>query len=299
MTLSGVAYLIGDAAKSIRRNGLMSLAALSAVTVSLTVFGGALFGLYRLHQFVASQPERFEIAVFLRPELPREVSLELERKIRGMPGVAGTTLVTKEEALQTLMEQDRRRGTRVTAALAGANPLPDRIDVRVVSPERSREVASSLRSSRMFPEIECVNDERELLDKLMATSRLVRTISAVLAVLVLLATGVMIQNTLRLTVIARQDEIRIMRLVGASPAFIRIPILLEGIFYGVAGAAIAAGLVLVLVAQTSRYAAQFQTPLAEGLPPAPGAGAVFAFLVATGLALGALMSVISIRRFLR
>lgn len=299
MRLSSFFFLVDEAGKSIRRNGLMSLAAFSAVTVALSVFGGAVFFLYRLHQFAAAQPQRFVIAVFLQDNASRSTSTDVERRIQGIPGVTETRLVTKEEALGELMEEDRKRGTRIVDALAGANPLPDRIDVRTASPERSRSVAAVLRNESRFPEVAAVRDEREMLDKLVATSKLVRTLSAIVAGLLLFATAVLVQNTLRLTVIARADEIQIMRLVGASPAFVRLPIVLEGIFYGVAGA-IAASLVVILVlSQLSRYTARFESPLAVGMPPAPGPWMILVVLMATGLVLGLVTSVISLRRFLR
>jgi len=277
----------------------MSLAALSTVTIALAVFGGSLFGLYRLHQFVAAQPTQFQIAVFLSVELPRSGVAEIERQVRGIPGVSDVSLVTKEAALAELCEQDRQRGTQVVAALAGANPLPDRLDVHVTAPERSPEVATALKDRRRFPGIECVRDERDVLETLLATSRLVRNVGGTVAILLFLATGVVIQNTLRLTVLARKNEIAVMRLVGAAPSFIRMPLILEGVFYGVAGGIIAAAVVQFAASQSSRYIGKFQTPIAQGLPPAPGVGTVFALLAASGLALGIVTSVLSVRRFLK
>lgn len=298
MTFSSLAFLVEEAAKSIRRNALMSLAALSSVTVALTVFGGSVFALYRLHQFVAAQPARFEISVFLRPNATREEVLRAKSEIEHLPGVRSVRLVPKEAALKELMEQDERRGTEVVKALAGANPLPDRFDVRPTAPEHARKVAALLRDSKRFPQVEYVRDEGELLDKLLATARLVRRVGGTLAVLLLFATGVIIHNTLRLTVLARKNEISIMKLVGASPSFIQFPLILEGIFYGVAGAVLAAVAVLFIVAQTSRYVGAFQTPLALGMPPAPGPLTVVVGLLLAGFVMGVVTSLISIRRFL-
>lgn len=298
MRLSSVWFLLGEAGRSIRRNGLMSLAAMTSVSIALGVFGGAVYSLYRLHQFAAAQPERFEIAVFLRPETPRKVSQDVAERVRTLSGVKAVRLVPKEEALRDLLQQDTRRGSHVTEALAGANPLPDRLDVQPVSAEQARTVSEALRSRSRFPEIEYVRDEADLVDKLLATSYLVRTVAAVLAILLLLATGIMIHSTLRLTVVARQREIEIMRLVGAPHAFIRLPLVFEGIFYGVVGAWIASGLVFLVISQLSRYVQSFESPLAAGLPPPPGAGAIWAALTLTGLALGTVTSLLSIRRFL-
>lgn len=299
MTGASLAFLCEEAAKSIRRNGLMSVAALSTVAIALAVFGGSLFGLYRLHQFVAAQPEQFVIAAFLKVGVAHEKVEEVASRARGVPGVADVAVVTKDAAFAELCEQDRKRGVEIVAALDGANPLPDRLDVRVTHPNRSRAVAAILRDTKRFPEVDSVKDERELLDRLMATSRLIRNIGGGIALLLFLATGVVIQNTLRLTVLARQREIAIMRLVGATPAFIRLPLVLEGVFYGVTGALVAACTVQLVVAQTSRYVGRFETPLAQGMPAPPGPWLVLGLLMLAGLALGVVASILSIRRFLR
>ena len=191
------------------------------------------------------------------------------------------------------------RATRVVAALGGANPLPDRLDIRVTDPSRTRRVSDLLSDQRRFPEIECIRDEADTLDRLIATSDLVRNVGAALAVLMLIATSMVVQNTLRLTVMARADAIAIMRLVGATPSFIRLPLVLEGLFHGVVGAVVAGLLVLVVAAQSSLYVGRFRTPLAETIPAAPQPMVVLAALVATGAALGLITSALAIRRFLK
>lgn len=292
-------FVLEEAGKSIRRNGLMSFAALSTVTVALMVFGGSLFGLYRLHQFVASQPGRFRISVFLHVDQSRAATLELARRMRGLPGVESVSVVTKEQALADLRRKDERRQTSIAAALGNVNPLPDRIDIRVSPPERSSAVADSLRDSKRFPQIEAVRDERALLEQLLATSRLVRNVGGSIAVLLFLATGVVIQNTLRLTIFARRREIAIMRLVGATRALIRGPLVAEGVFYGVLGALLAGIALASVLTQSSRYLARYQTPLAQGIPPGPSVPLMMGSLLAVGLILGAVTSWMAIRRFLR
>jgi cell division transport system permease protein len=297
--LSSLAFLIEEAWKSIRRNGLMSITALSTVAISLSVFGGASYSLYRLHQFVNAQPERFHIAVFFRSEVPRPDVLDARSRIAQLPGVAGTKLVTREEALAQMRREDEKRGTRIVAALEGANPLPDRVDVRLVAASRTRSVAAILRDTRRFPEIETVRDERDTVDRLLATSTLVRQIGLALAILMLIATSMVVQNTLRLTVLARHQAIAIMRLVGATPAFIRFPLILEGLFHGVVGSIIAGGIVLFVAAQSSRFIGRFQTPLAETVPPAPSPALVMGIMLLVGAGLGLVTSALAIRRFLK
>jgi len=302
MGLSSLTFLIEEAGKNIRRNGLMSLAALTTVVFSMAVLGGALLALYRLHQYAEAQTRRFEMEVFLQVGLPREETMRVKRRIQALPDVAHVNLVTREEAWALLQEKDRERGDNITAALEGENPLPDRLDVRLSDPRRTAPVAALLRDSAKFPEINRVLDAQAELDTMLATSRLITTLGAVIAGLLFLATALVIQNTIRLTVFARRREIRIMQLVGATPGFIRFPLMLEGIFYGAVGAAVASGLVLFAGHQISIFLGKFETPFAplvQSLPEPVAPTAVVGLLVALGAFVGWAGSVLSIRRFLK
>jgi cell division transport system permease protein len=298
MSFSAFAFLVDDAAKSIRRNGLMSIAALTTVTVAMAVLGGSLFTIYRLKQFADSQPRRFEILAFVEPKADAAAVESVRDRATRIPGVAAVRVYTKDQALRDLQAEDRRQHTEIVASLEGINPLPDRIDVRVSDPAVTVRVANELRSPR-FPEIEQVRDENDALSKLIALSNVIRNVGGAVAVLLFIATAFVIQNTIRLTIYARRREIRVMQLVGATSAFIRLPFLLEGTFYGAAGATAAACLVLFVVSQVSIYVRQFQTPLTQGVPPAVSSGVIVVMMVTTGAAVGIATSVISLRRFLR
>ena len=117
MSLSSLGFLFDEAGKNIRRNGLMSLAALSTVAISMAVLGGALYFVYRLHQFADAQPRQFEIQVFLQTETPREKVMEIKRRIQTVPYVAHVTLYSKEKALADLEERDRTAGSAITEAV--------------------------------------------------------------------------------------------------------------------------------------------------------------------------------------
>jgi len=100
-------------------------------------------------------------------------------------------------------------------------------------------------------------------------------------------------------VLARRREIRVMQLVGATPGFIRMPLVLEGIFYGVTGAMIASGVVAMIVYQVTIYTSRYMTPLAQDMPPPVSFGVVVLLMAGIGMAIGWMGSVLSIRRFLK
>lgn len=298
MRLSTFSFLVDEAAKSVRRNGLMSLAALTTVAISMAVLGGALFALYRLHQLADTQPRQFEVAVFLNPETSPDDVKKIQRRISRIPGVAHVSLYSKEQALAEMEERDRREKTGIVAEIPG-NPLPDRLDVRLIDPQQTAAFARILNQADRYPEIAKVKDAHEELETLFQLQRLVRNVGGVAALLLFLATAFVIQNTLRLTVLGRRREIRIMQLVGATPGFIRFPLVLEGVFYGVAGSLVASGIVLFVVAQISQYAGMVISPLVQNMPAPVAGGLVVAVIVSLGALIGLAGSLLSIRRFLR
>src|SRR5262249_10213146 len=95
-----------EAGRNLRRNGLASLAALLIVTFSMMILGGALLALYRLRQMADVLPQHFEIAVFLREDLPRAEALNVQKRIEDLPGVARVQLVTKEQAWAWLIQKN-------------------------------------------------------------------------------------------------------------------------------------------------------------------------------------------------
>ena len=300
MRFSTLAFQFEEAGKNIRRNGLMSLAALSIVLLAMTVLGGGLYGIYRLHQFARSQPQQLEMAVFLENATEKDRAEEVRRQIAVMPGVEYAHLYSKEQAWAEYAGEGAGADQKaLQEAMGGQNPLEDRIDLKLKDARDTGWIAGALRSKGQFPDIHAVRDAHEVVDKLLGFERLVRNIGGAAAMVLFLVTAVVIQNTIRLTVFARRKEIRIMQLVGATSGFIRMPMILEGIFYGVVGTATAAGLVLLTASQISAYAGSLVSPLTQNLPQAIAPIIFLGMLTALGAAVGWMGSMLSLRRFLK
>jgi cell division transport system permease protein len=173
--------------------------------------------------------------------------------------------------------------------------MPDKFEIRTTKPEQIERVAGVVRS---LPQVARVNTAPEVLQNMLRIARLVRLVGLVCAGLLLLATVAVISNSIRITLFARRREIRIMQLVGATNGFIRLPFVFEGIFDGAAGAALACVVVTTAYQYLVRTALanvpllnEFHTPVS--LPP------LFGGLAAIGVAIGALGSLVTMRRFLR
>lgn len=286
------AFLLGEAVTDIRRHGLMTLASISTVAVSLSILGGFVLMALHLHAIADALPRRMEIHAFTRADVTPAQLKALEGRIRTLSGLTEVQLVPREQAWQAFKARyanpDDLAGIR-------ENPLPDKFEIRAETPQRTLAVARILRT---YPEIARVNEGGKILDQLIRISKLVRSIGLTCALLLLLATVAVISNAIRVTLFARRREIRIMQLVGATNGFIRLPFLFEGILDGLLGAVLACLLVgigyhylLEALWVSLPLLSEFGTPMA--MPH-------FCLLITgLGIAIGALGSFISIRRFLK
>lgn len=298
MRFATLAFLFDEAYKNIKRNGLMSIAAITTVTITMAILGGVDYSLYRVYQVASSLPSRFEIQVFLKTNATRKQTLALQNTIQRMPGVKVVSLFTKEAAWAEMQQEDKSQQTFLTGDVPG-NPLPDRLDIKMQQPQYIHPMCLALRDSSHFPLVDTVKEDNETLNKVMATTKLIANVGIVIGLLLLVASAFVIQNTIRLTVYARRREIRIMQLVGATSRFIRFPLVLEGIFYGCLGSLLASGIVLFAAEQFSNYASSFQTPISEQLPQGINPFTFLLGMIVVGILIGSFGVFLSIRRFLK
>lgn len=295
MRLSSIGYLIHDCFLNIRRNGLMSLAALGTVTMALTVLGASLWTAHRINEYAQRQPEKFNIVdVFLTTETERDKALALVEKIKQLANVGSVQLVTKEQAWSEIQSSD----PSLTVGIE-SNPLPDKLEIETKDPSRVAILASTLRDKVQFPEVEKVNDAGQEVRTMLGFARMIRVIGGAAAIGLFIATLFIVQNTIRLTVYARRREIRTMQLVGATPGFIRLPLLLEGVFHGVVGALLASIFILLCGREVSRFVAALQSPLLSDVPSELGPRQVVIGLTIIGACVGLSGSYLSMRRFLK
>ncbi len=231
-----VGYFIKQAGKSIRRNFWMSLAAVLSVAISMFILGAFLLLVYNINYISTNLKSNVEAVVFLPVEAPRETSLEVREKIKGLPEVVEAVLVTKEEGFKVLSKQFGGE-EELLDATGGVDFLPDYLRVRVKDPETIHDFAQKVET---MPQVEKVNYGQEYIDRLFAVAKLMHWLGSGIVFVLGLGATCLIVITIRLTVYSRWREINIMKFVGATDWFIRWPFLLEGLFLGLMGSGIAA-----------------------------------------------------------
>jgi cell division transport system permease protein len=285
-------FLIGECARNLRRQGLMTFACISTTTIALTILGIFVLLAWQVNTVAEAAPRRFEVHAFLDAKASPDQVTELVRQVQQLSGVAAVKLVPKDEAWA-----EYRKHYPHEEDLEGMtdNPLPDKLEISAVTPAQTLDVAEAV---RQLPGVEHVNEGKETLRRLLAIANIVRIAGIALAVALALGTAAIIGNTIRMTLYHRRRDIRVMQLVGATDGFIRLPFVLEGIVVGGVGGGLAAGLMAAALHYlTSRV--QIDLPLISEIRISLDPALFCSTLVVSGVCLGALGSLISLRRFLR
>src|SRR5436309_4927121 len=170
--LRGIPFLIHEAFLNVRRHGLMTLAVTSTVAIALCILGVFSLIAWQFHVVTDALPKQFEIHAFLAQDLAPERVAEVKAAVTALPGVRSVTLVTKEEAWNDY--KGHYPGLKSDLEGLDRNPLPDKLEVQAVSPERALAVAARIRG---IGGVERVLDGAHVLRTLLAIGRIVRTAS--------------------------------------------------------------------------------------------------------------------------
>ena len=294
MKLKTGEYFIQEVFHSLRRNNWMTFASIGTVAVSLFVLGVFLILVLNMNRLAGMLESQVQISVYLEDHLTDREKRQIGYDIESLPGIDSVTYVDRETAKERL--KDRLGDQKyLLDALSDDNPLPDAFEVTVTTPAVVESAAGAIDSMQGVEEAKYGQD---VVEHLFDITRLMRIFGFVLMGLLGGATIFIISNTIRLTVFARRKEIAIMKYVGATDWFIRWPFLLEGIVLGCIGGLIAA---VVLRSFYAAMAAKIYSTLAffPLMPQYPFMNYVTAAILLAGIVIGAIGSVISLKRFLR
>lgn len=294
MKLKTGEYFIQEVFHSLRRNNWMTFASIGTVAVSLFVLGVFLILVLNMNRLAGMLESQVQISVYLEDHLTDREKRQIGYDIESLQGIDSVTYVDREMAKERL--KDRLGDQKyLLDALSDDNPLPDAFEVTVTTPSVVESAAGAIDSMQGVEEAKYGQD---VVEHLFDITRLMRIFGFVLMGLLGGATIFIISNTIRLTVFARRKEIAIMKYVGATDWFIRWPFLLEGIVLGCIGGLIAA---VALRSFYAAMAAKIYSTLAffPLMPQYPFMNYVTAAILLAGIVIGAIGSVISLKRFLR
>ncbi len=234
-----ISYFFSETATNLRRNLLMTVAAISTVTISLLLLGGVAILHMAVRNMTLSWEAKVEVSAYLFDDITQGEQELLQTEILELPQVQDVTYVSQEQAYAEFLEifaNQPELGSALTK-----DSLPASLRIKLHDANDTETVAVLIRGR---PGVEEVRYGGTIIKTLLRVNSLLRTITLVLAIILMAAAAALIANTIRLGIFARREEIGIMKLVGATKWFIRIPFMLEGVFAALVGALIAGSMVL-------------------------------------------------------
>lgn len=294
MKIRTVEYFIRSAFSSLRHNGLMSIASITTVALSLLILGMFLIMVLNLNHMASVLESQVQISVYLDDNLKENEIRALGAKIAKTPGVQQSNFISKDQAL-TRFKQRLGEQQGILTTLGDANPLPNAYEVKVENPDKVRAIAQQIGK---YEGVENAKFSQNVVDQLFSLTRMVRIIGIALILFLALAALFIISNTIRITVFARRKEIGIMKYVGATDWFIRWPFLIEGMIMGFTGSIIA--VMLLFQAYTTLTQRVYESlAFLPIIPKYPFLQIISVLLLIVGTLIGATGSTISLKRFLK
>jgi cell division transport system permease protein len=291
--LTRIGYFARETLVSLRRNLLMTLAGIITVAVSLCVLGGALL-LSRLVDHGTQQWKNgVELEIFMNTKATENQIEGLNSALSDDKDVRSIRYLTKEDAYNEFKRLFRDQPDLVQTTDPEA--LPSSFRVAPEQAELTQTVADRYGNQPGVDEVKTASKE---VKKLLSATNWIRTAFIVIFFLLLAASLFLIVNTIRLATFARRREIEVMKLVGASNWFVRIPFMLEGLVQGVIGAAFAFGAVYGLKVVVTNAISR-NSNFSRGFYVSGGdAYTIGIYVILLGAAIGVIGSIVGLRRFL-
>jgi cell division transport system permease protein len=285
-------FFLGEVSRNFTRNAAMQMTAVGTVAITIVLLGLFLFARAALAAVGAQLLDQIEVSAYLRPDATPAQVTAIAHYLALDSRIASVQYVPKKQGLAEL--RTRTEGT-IDTALLTENPLPDKFRIKTRQPDEVPAVAASV---RRLSGVDNVVYGQKTVQRLLQLGAVLRRIGIGVIAIFFAVAGIIISNTIRLTVYARRREISIMQLVGATNTYIRLPFICEGLLDGVIGALIAVA--LLAVARSTLW-----PRLLEALPWAQLAASpvdsriLGAELLLVGAAIGVVASWISVGRHLR
>ena len=295
-----IGFFLGEAYRALRRNAAPSIAAIVTIAITVLLVGVLVPVLDASGSKTNDVRDQISLKVFLFKQSQKAEIKSLEEEIAAIPHVAAVEYISANEALK-ILENDLEE-KNILSALNNRNPLPPSFNVRLDDADNLEAVEAALEptdpSGKPQPisaaiEEVVVADQTEQIRQVTGALKI---LLAVIAVLLGIASLFLVGNTIRLSIYARRREVEVMRLVGATSWFVRWPFVIEGMVVGILGAMIAVGILFVGKLIIAPLTDQFT--LIENLDTI-AFGPLIAILVGSAMAVAALGSGVTLRRFLR
>ena len=236
MKINNIGYLIKEGIRGIFLHSFMSFAAICVTVACLLIVGTFASVMYNVNVMVQELNKTNEILVYIDSEIPDAEARSIGTKINMVDNVLQATFVSREEALENFLAE--HEGDDAFTGVE-ASDLRHRY---VVTLENNAYIEETVEQIRSISGVAKINAAYELAEGFATLQDLLQVVSVVFIAVLLMVSLLIISNTVKLGMYDRKDEIAIMKMVGATNSFIRLPFVVEGFTLGMVGAAISFGL---------------------------------------------------------
>jgi len=235
---------IKKAFQDIFRNRFLNTVAVTTIVLSVLIVSTTSLFFVNANDIMSSWKKGITIMAYLKPGISESDLPDIKHNIQKMYGVEKVRFISKKEALETLKKQMQHQSSILTDL--NENPLPDAFEIRMIASSQSWEKVESLsKKIEALSSVDEVEYGKRWLSRFENIFNLFRLAGFSLGAVFFIATIFIVANTIRLILYARREELDIMRLVGASSAFIKIPFYIEGIIIGLLGGMLGLGILFI------------------------------------------------------
>lgn len=239
--LSKVRYSVSQAKKNLIRNGLMSIASLFTITCCLLILGLFTVISINVNSYTEQMKDQCEVQLYMTNGITDERITQIGEEIVAVSNVKAFELYTREELYNYAMNDVfKGREELIGEYTEEDNPFSDSYKITLADISLTEQTVSELSK---IADVDHIENKQDMTNIVLTVSNVVKKVSIVIMIILLLVSMVIISNTVRLTVFNRRKEINIMKYIGATDAFIRIPFVIEGVMIGIIGALLSFGMI--------------------------------------------------------
>jgi cell division transport system permease protein len=289
------------------RNTFVSFASVMMMTITLLIIGATIFMSAILSFTIANIERKVDVNVYFYPNAPEQQILDMKAALEQLPQVAGVSYVSRADALAAFQERHQNDYLTLQALNElGSNPLGASLNIQAKDSEQYESIANFLSGDETMESgvnkniIEKINyyQNKEIIARLNALSNTVKKIGIILTAIFVGLSIVVTLNTIRMAIYSSREEINVMRLVGAENKYIQGPFMIEGIISGLFAAVITIIALFPLTLWISKYTVDFLGGLSLVKYYGDNFLQIFIILLLVGIVLGALSSIVAIRKYL-
>lgn len=285
------------------RNGWLSVASITVMVLTLLTLSIFFILNIVLNTGIKTIQDKIDISVYFKEDIKQVTIIDIQNDLADMSEVRAIKYISKEEALVRFKEQNKDNPKLLESISDLDNTLPASLEIKVYDPNKLDQITTTLERDKYKDAVLKISykENKQIIEKLFKATDLTRQIGVIITIAFTLVSLIIIFNTVRIAIFARMEEIEIMKLVGATPGFIKGPFLIEGLLYGVIATLISMVVLSSVLYFTAPVIANYIGDMGDSIANflRDNIVQVLAIQLGVGITIGIFSSWLAIRKHLR